>query len=84
MKHYSAGALERAVAASRPLLTEDRLLSLLRDRLDGTDTGRNRLARDIGVTPLKLSRVLRGMDAVPDGVAAALGFRRVARFERVD
>lgn len=80
MKHYSASLLERATRSAE-LQTDADLLARLRARLEEPG-GKTRLMRELGVTRMKLTGILRGRWPIDDQVAAGLGFRRVMRFER--
>lgn len=82
MKHYSASLLDRAAKAAQ-LATEGDLLARLRSRLDGPG-GKAGLALELGITPFQLSGILRGRWPLSDELVAKLGYRKVARFERVE
>lgn len=82
MKHFTAALLDRAAKAAQ-LATEGELLARLRARLDGPG-GKAALALELGITPFQLSGILRGRWPLGDDLAAKLGYRKVARFERVE
>lgn len=73
--------MKHAQPVASELLTRDDLVVALRARLDVV--GRYQLARDLDITPQRLSQILRGNWPVSEGIAAGLGFRRVDRFERI-
>lgn len=81
MKHYSAALLDRAAKAAQ-LATEGDLLTRLRARLDGPG-GKDALAIELGLTPFQLTSILRGRRPLSEAIAEKLGYRKVARFERV-
>lgn len=66
------------------LATEGELVAVLRARLGDGPWGKEELARSLGITPFQLSGVLRGRWPVSDAIAAALGYRKVVRFERIE
>jgi plasmid maintenance system antidote protein VapI len=78
MKHYSAAEL-----VPEALLTEEELAVELAARLDGRRGQNGRLAEQLGITRVELSTFLNGKAALRPGVAAALGYRKVARFEKL-
>lgn len=83
MKHLTASWWKRA-AATADLVGEDVLRAEIRARLDGTDAGKLALARELGITVLRLTRVVRGTGVLPDRAVKRLGYRKVVRFERVE
>jgi lambda repressor-like predicted transcriptional regulator len=80
VKHYPARVLDAQIMADE-LFAEDDIKAELRMRL--RHSSKAELARTLGIGTLKLSGILRGTWPIGDDVAAALGFRRVARFERI-
>lgn len=94
MKHVSASVLKRAASLvpgpSRPtvagraeLLEEEQLVAKLRAGFRESGEDKAAYARRLGLTELQLTFLLRGGGRVSDRVAAALGYRKVIRFERV-
>jgi hypothetical protein len=83
MKHYPAGALERATKAAQ-LLTEDDLKAQLRARLAADAGNKSAVAESVGIRAARLSSILRGVWPVSDDVAQAMGYRKVVRFEPID
>jgi plasmid maintenance system antidote protein VapI len=81
VKHYSAEILHRAARAAQ-LATDGDLLGRLRARLDEPG-GKIALARELAITPLHLSGILRGRWPISDEIAEKLGYRRVVRYERL-
>lgn len=80
MKHFPERVLNARILADE-LYDEGEVKEELRARL--RRVGKPALARELGIGTLRLSGILRGAFPVGDDVAAALGFRRVMRFERV-
>lgn len=86
MKHFSPTALDRAARLWPPAplhQTEDDLKVELRARLVAADD-KHALARELGVSPFQLTGILRGRWPIDDRLAAALGYRRITRFERIE
>jgi hypothetical protein len=85
VKHYSPSTHGRFALlwlSGPKTLTDEDLRIELRDRLDLAG-GKAELARELGITEFKLTGVLRGHWTVCDEIAAALGYRKVTRFERI-
>jgi plasmid maintenance system antidote protein VapI len=78
MRHYSAAQI-----IPEHLLTEEEIVVDLAARLDGRRGENGRLADQLGITRVELSRVLNGSAPLRPGIACTLGYRRVTRFERI-
>jgi predicted XRE-type DNA-binding protein len=78
MKHYSGAEL-----APEILATEEELVMAMTARLDGRRGEKGRLAAALGITRIELSDVMAGRTRMRPGIAVALGFRKVTRFERI-
>lgn len=65
------------------LRTEEELVVELAGRICGGG-GQKRVAADLGLSQGELSHAVSGKRGVTPNVAAALGYRKVTRFERVE
>ncbi len=64
-------------------MTEDEARELLR-RTTKTAGGQKAWAQQVGISPAFVSDVLRGRRDLGERIPAALGLRRVVRYERIE
>ena len=79
MKHYSAADLSRLALVPEPLHEHDDVVAHVRGLVIAD--GKAAVARRLGLREERLTKILRGRCAMPDRALAALGYRRVVRFE---
>ena len=83
MNHLSAKWWARAAAAA-DLFSEEEVRTVLRERFNAAGSDKQRFSRGLGVTPFRLTLMLRGRGRITAPIAKRLGYRKVIRYERVE